>query len=70
MIYILLGNHWLINKKKQKLRSLNKIKKNDLKNFKAEDVIQDSLSSLKTVLNQSSMFGPGAWVETTHFTIS
>tara|TARA_Y100000994_G_C15701683_1_gene445379 strand:+ start:3655 stop:4635 length:981 start_codon:yes stop_codon:yes gene_type:complete len=68
MIYILLGNHWLINKKKQKLRSLNKIKKNDLKNFKAEDIIQDSFSSLKTVLNQSSMFGPGAWVETTHFT--
>ncbi len=68
MIYIILGNHWLINKKKQKLRASNNIKNTDLKNFKAEDIIQDSFSSLTTLLNQSSMFGPGAWVETTNLT--
>tara|TARA_B100000029_G_scaffold516666_1_gene632445 strand:- start:7637 stop:8620 length:984 start_codon:yes stop_codon:yes gene_type:complete len=68
MIYFILGNHWLITKKKQELRNLKKVKKSDIKNLEAKGLFSDSFSNITTLLNQSSMFGEGSWVETNDLT--
>jgi len=68
MIHFVLGNHWLITKKKKKLRKLNNIDKSKIKDFKSEEIFSDSFSNITATLNQSSMFGGGSWVETNDLT--
>ena len=68
MIHFILGIHWLITKKKKKLRKLNNINKSKIKDFKSEEIFSDSFSNITATLNQSSMFGGGSWVETNDLT--
>ncbi len=68
MIYFILGNHWLITKKKRELRKLNNINKSNIKDFKSEEIFSDSFSNITAILNQSSMFGGGSWIETNDLT--
>jgi len=68
MIHFVLGNHWLITKKKKKLRKLNNINKSNIKDFNSEEILSDSFSNITATLNQSSMFGGGSWIETNDLT--
>ncbi|MBC8514723.1 hypothetical protein H8D30_02545 [bacterium] len=65
MIHLLLGDHYLVGEARRSLRARSGLQPSDIATLSAQEIASDSLLGVETRLNQTAMFGPPPWVETT-----